>query len=164
MQNPPFGNPGFTTGLGSFSSTNFRAAGFWRRLLAWFIDSIIMGLISFPIAMIASFAMIYLQDSNPSLATGLYLGTNALNYVFYYAYVYYFLTRKGATPGKMVLGIKVVDSSTGTYLGGKQVAMREIVGRIACVITLGIGYLIIPFRKDRCGLHDFIGGTRAIRA
>ncbi|HEY5639440.1 MAG TPA: RDD family protein, partial [Dehalococcoidia bacterium] len=72
-----------------------------------------------------------------------------------------FWTAAGATPGKMLMKLKVVDEH------GDQVkidkAILRYVGYWVSTLTLLIGYLMIAFRKDKRGLHDLIAGTRVIR-
>ena len=77
------------------------------------------------------------------------------------AYYVIFWTWQGATIGKMLLRIKVVNAKDGAPVSMKQAWLR-ILGYIAAALTLSIGFIMIDFRKDKKGLHDIIAGTQVI--
>jgi uncharacterized RDD family membrane protein YckC len=127
--------------------------GFLRRFAASFIDGIILNIISLP------FVFIALASLMRSGATFLlfFLLTLAIG-IFYY--VFFESSRFQGTPGKMALGIKVVDSNFLRISFGK--AFIRYLGRIVCTITLGIGFLLIIFTEKNQGLNDLIAGTYVI--
>ena len=57
----------------------------------------------------------------------------------------------------MVFGLKVLTED-GEPIGLDKAVLRYI-GLWINILTLGIGYLMIAFRKDKRGLHDLIAGT-----
>jgi len=65
-----------------------------------------------------------------------------------------------ATPGKMVLRIKVTD------IEGNRISFWRAVGRyfskIVSGLILGIGYLMIAFTEKKQGLHDIMAGTLVV--
>ncbi len=67
----------------------------------------------------------------------------------------------GATPGKKMVGITVVDAKSGGEIDNKQAIVRYI-GYIASTVILLIGFLMVAFRKDKCALHDLMAGTKVI--
>jgi uncharacterized RDD family membrane protein YckC len=73
-----------------------------------------------------------------------------------------FISRLGATPGKLVLGLRVVRPD-----GGK-VSLSRAIGRyfakMLSAIILGIGYIMAAFDKEKRGLHDILADTRVIKA
>ena len=77
------------------------------------------------------------------------------------AYTVGFWVSSGATPGKMVFGLKVVTED-GDPIGLDKAILRYI-GYWVNALTLGIGYLFIAYRKDKRGLHDLIAGTSVYR-
>ena len=89
-------------------------------------------------------------------SAGAFLGL-AVNIV----YIVGFWASSGATPGKMVFGLRVVTAD-GAPIGLREAALRYI-GYWVNAFTLGIGYLFIAFRKDKRGLHDLIAGTSVDR-
>ncbi len=117
--------------------------GFWVRFAAYIIDDIVISVVTFAL----SFS-----------AIGVFVSI-LINFLYYWL----FTGLKGQTLGKMALGIKVVDEN-GNIPGLGKAAMREIVGKFVCILTLGIGYLMIAWDKKKQGLHDKIAETYVIRA
>ena len=64
----------------------------------------------------------------------------------------------GATPGKKLLGIHVVDAKTYSEINNKQAIIRYI-GYIISTIPLAVGFLMVAFRKDKRALHDLLAET-----
>jgi uncharacterized RDD family membrane protein YckC len=64
----------------------------------------------------------------------------------------------GATPGKRVLGIHVVDAKTYKEMTVKQAIIRYI-GYIISTIPLGAGFIMVGSRKDKRALHDLLAET-----
>ena len=67
----------------------------------------------------------------------------------------------GATPGKKLLGIHVVDAKSYENINNKQAIIRYI-GYIISTVPLGAGFLMVGFRKDKRALHDLLAGTVVI--
>jgi uncharacterized RDD family membrane protein YckC len=68
---------------------------------------------------------------------------------------------KGATPGKKFLHIKIVDANSFKDITNKQAITRSL-GYIPSTLLLGLGFLIIIFRKDKRSLHDLLANTAVI--
>jgi uncharacterized RDD family membrane protein YckC len=68
---------------------------------------------------------------------------------------------KGTTPGKKFVGVRIVDAKTLQDISNIQAITRSI-GYIASSLPLGIGFLMIAFRKDKRGLHDLLADTLVI--
>jgi uncharacterized RDD family membrane protein YckC len=64
------------------------------------------------------------------------------------------LERFGGTPGKLLLGLKVLDQHTGEYLNRRQAGLRIIASWLS--ILTGIGVLLIIFDKHKQAAHDKI--------
>ena len=69
-----------------------------------------------------------------------------------------FIYFKSATPGKMFVGIKVVDSITYKKISLSQSIMRFL-GYIPSVAALGLGIFWANFNKRKRCWHDFIADT-----
>lgn len=63
-----------------------------------------------------------------------------------------------ATPGKALLGLRVVSSRTGAPLGLVRAFVRHL-GYFVCAIPLGLGFLSVPLSKDKRGWHDKMAGS-----
>lgn len=66
-----------------------------------------------------------------------------------------------ATPGKMILRMKVLDANTEQPMTNKQIILRSLSYIPACAIFF-LGIFWISFNKRRQGWHDKIAGTVVI--
>ena len=73
-----------------------------------------------------------------------------------------FTLRFGATPGKLLFGLRIVKAN-GKPLGLAHVAGRCLAKGLAGLPTLCIGYLIVAFDDQKRGLHDFFAQTRVVK-
>jgi len=76
------------------------------------------------------------------------------------AYEVYFLSTRGATPGKMALGLKVTRAD-GTPISAGLAAGRFF-ARILSWLPLCIGFIIAGFDREKRSLHDHLCGTRVV--
>ena len=120
--------------------------GFWRRFGAAIIDGIITWFISLVLTG-------FTYGPAPVGASGIVLPL---------LYYWLFTGLKGQTPGKMVLGIKVVNSR-GERPGLGVAAMREVLGKLISAIALCLGFLWIAWDKEKQGWHDKIAGTHVVK-
>jgi uncharacterized RDD family membrane protein YckC len=72
-----------------------------------------------------------------------------------------FVGWRGQTPGKMLLGLKIIRTD-GEEVGYLRAFIRWI-GTLISSFTLCIGYLMAAFTTHKRALHDYIAGTRVIR-
>ncbi|MEN9833977.1 MAG: hypothetical protein RL011_170 [Pseudomonadota bacterium] len=68
----------------------------------------------------------------------------------------------GQTLGKRIVGIKVVRSDYSLPLSLSQVVVRETLGKLSLVLTLGLGLMSMFSSKRRRGLHDRLSQTLVI--
>lgn len=139
-----------------------RYGGFWMRTLALILDSLIVGVVIAPISLLIMFAAGGLNFSNPDNPPniGVVLLLYPLMLAVVLVYQVWFLTKKGATPGKMAVGLKVVT------VDGQNLTVGRAVGRYFAYLlgpfTLYIGYIIAAFDPEKRALHDHICNTRVI--
>lgn len=141
-------------------------AGFWRRCAAMIIDGLLIGLALALVQAVLSFAVI------GTLGTG-GEGLGALASMFgvmsllslVIQWLYFALFESGsaqATPGKRVLGIKVVDDR-GRRIGFGRASGRFL-GKILSGALLGIGYLMAGWTERKRALHDMVADTCVVFA
>lgn len=142
------------------SNQNYRYAGFWIRLVATIIDTVLLLILMIPIAfaVIAMTGTVNLEglealDSSP-------IGI-LLNYILPIVVVIAFWYYASATPGKMMLGLKIVDADTGDKLSLKHCILRYL-GYFISTLALFIGYLWIAFDARKQAWHDKIGNTLVV--
>ena len=111
-------------------------SGFWRRFGAVFIDDIILGVIAFVLI---------------ELLKG---GGYALGFILAISYFSYFEGGpRGQTPGKRLLGIRVVDYDTGGTIGYGRAAIRYVTSIVSALIIY-IGYLWMLWDREKQCWHD----------
>lgn len=134
---------------------------FWPRFAAKLIDGLILGLVYgmfFALNVLLAIAF----PEKPALQ-GL---VTLLAYVVYFGvavgYNAYFLPKYGATPGKMALGLKVINVE-----GGGPVNVQKAVGRYFAEILSGmmcyVGYFMALFDEERRTLHDRLCNTLVVK-
>lgn len=136
-----------------------RYAGFWIRYAAGFLDGIITTVIAVAVSMVFFLLAPFSVDdelSNGSLIVFLLLFWGAI-----FGYFIIFTYKKGATLGKMAVGIKVVSADDRRLSLGK-VFLRETVGKILSYVTLYIGYIMAGFTEKKQALHDKIAQTYVV--
>lgn len=125
-------------------SHSYRIAAWYKRWIAALLDTLVIGLLTAPIVLLLSDEISYQQRAAlPS-------------FVIMVGYFYYFHKKSGQTPGKKLLGIKVVSSTPGESM---QLGLRETLGRFMSSAFFNLGYLWILFDRRRQGWHDKIGNT-----
>jgi uncharacterized RDD family membrane protein YckC len=147
--------------------------GFWMRFLAVIIDAIIIGVVSTIVRLPLTLMGIgvvgsgFGRNADPSqvlAAMPALMSLIGLSFLIQLglslAYDVYFLTTKGATPGKMALGLKVTRADGGPISAG--LAVGRFFAKILSSLTLCIGFLIAAFDREKRSLHDHICGTRVV--
>jgi uncharacterized RDD family membrane protein YckC len=144
---------------GGASISGRRYAGFWIRAAAIIIDGIILSTVNVIIALVL-FAPLT-SSGDPTTALGA-LGLNMLvSMAFSIIYETWFLTSKGATPGKMVLGLRVIRNSGLPITPG--LAIGRIFARMLSQMVLFIGFLMVAWDEEKRSLHDRLCDTRVIK-
>jgi uncharacterized RDD family membrane protein YckC len=73
-----------------------------------------------------------------------------------------FWSRAGATPGKMLLRMKIIDAETGRDATFGMLALRYL-GYFVSMLPLYLGVLWVGWDKRKQGFHDKIAGTVVVR-
>ena len=132
-------------------------AGFWIRVGAAIIDSILMLVVVMPILTMI-YGAAYWENTYFFLGYWDFL----FNYVFPAIVVILFWVYKSATPGKMATRLTIVDART----GGKP-STGQFIGRyfayFVSIIPLFLGILWVGIDKRKQGWHDKLVGTVVIR-
>jgi len=119
--------------------------GFWIRVAAAVIDGVTVGVIS---------GVLQAFGGTPGMVIG---------WVFYVLYYVLFTGLRGQTPGKMLIGARVVDSQ-GRVPGLWRAFLREVIGKLLSAVVLLLGYVWIAFDGKKQGWHDKIAGTYVVRS
>jgi len=144
---------------------SLRHAGFWIRFVASTVDFIVcLGLffLAIPLALMAvklgeNLAGAPTGQATPVLVVaivGLPLSISGL-------YQTLFVGWSGQTPGKALLGLKIIQTSGAEMTYSR--AFARWIGRVLSGLLLGLGFLMIAWTKNKQGLHDKIANTYVIR-
>jgi uncharacterized RDD family membrane protein YckC len=131
--------------------------GFWARLGAVLIDSVLLMLITFPLIW-SIYGSAYFED------TALIAGPAdfVISWVFPTVATILFWRYKQATPGKMVISAKVVDAETGNAMTVGQ-SIGRYLAYFVSLIPFGLGYVWVAFDSRKQGWHDKLAGTVVVR-
>lgn len=134
-------------------------AGFWVRSGATLIDTILFLMIAWPLLFMI-YGSDYLAMSSNRLAIG--PADVLINYIFPLVAVVILWVNKAGTPGKLVLGLRVVDAQSGEHLSMGQ-AIGRYLAYIPAMIPLLMGLFWVGWDSKKQGWHDKLAGTVVIR-
>jgi uncharacterized RDD family membrane protein YckC len=147
---------------------NYHFAGFWIRFLARFIDGLIQEVVYLPIGTIClRYAGLsgrgLHQPPDGAEALRIFAGFGAfvlVEMLLNALYEGWFISHRGGTPGKLILGLQVIRP------GGERVSFGRAVGRYFAFLLsyaiVWIGCIIAGFDSEKRSLHDRICDTRVI--
>jgi len=132
--------------------------GFWLRAWASLIDGVLIMCVTLPILLV--FYGESYWDSTELINGPMDF---IVSWVFPIVATIAFWVLKNATPGKMAIATKIVDSKT-----GNAPSMGQYVGRYFAywlsAIPLGLGFLWVAFDSRKQGWHDKLAGTVVVRS
>ncbi|MGV6827489.1 MAG: RDD family protein [bacterium] len=133
------------------------SAGFWSRLVATAIDSLIMLVLLTPL-------LLFVYGKEYFLGVGGIQGfwDFVINWILPALMVVAFWVYKQATPGKMLFGMQIVDQHTGEKPSLRQLIIRYL-AYFPSLIMAGLGFLWIGWDKNKQGWHDKLAGTLVLR-
>lgn len=139
------------------SMTSFYFPSTLRRLAAKGIDSLIRSVFYLPF--IKSFFLLAFTDEDVTIS----LISLFVMFITPVIYEFVFLVFMQATPGKWLMGLKVVPfSDVAADLDWRQCFLRPFVERLSFFFSLAI-YAVAFFRYDRTHLADWIAETRVVQ-
>jgi uncharacterized RDD family membrane protein YckC len=140
--------------------------GFWIRLVAHLIDSLILFMVNIAVffALLFVYSLLF-GGSSGSHDTGfLVIFILWLLFMVIFNWLYYAFqesSSRQATIGKQLMGLTVTD------YGEKPISFWTATGRWAAKIlsglTLNLGYIMIGFTEKKQGLHDYLVHTYVIK-
>ena len=133
-------------------------AGFWIRVGASLIDTIIVLIIILPI-LTAVYGKAYWLDD--SLVKGFW--DFMFSYLLPAVGVILFWVYRSATPGKMATKLTIVDAKTGNKPSTGQFVIRYL-GYYVSTLPLLLGFIWVGIDKRKQGWHDKLAGTVVLRS
>jgi len=147
-----------------------RYGGFWRRVAAALIDTIIIGLALYlfslflPVIEEAGLGNLSPSDGDFGITAEVSLTPLGTLILVIGGWLYAALMESGpkqATVGKMALSLQVTDLD-GDRIGFAQASGRYF-AKILSLIILLVGFLMVAFTPRKQGLHDILARTLVIR-
>lgn len=134
-------------------------AGFWIRFVAYIIDGIILGIVTFPLGII--FPAVTMDGVIPIMNTTNMMITQVLSVAIFLGYFIFMEGSKATTIGKMALGLTIIDESGNPITMGKAVPRN--LGKIVSSLILMIGYIMAGFDPRKQALHDKLAKTFVVK-
>jgi len=138
--------------------------GFWIRFVAYVIDAILLNVVFGVIGAIVGISMFPADPANMDPEVFISQMGSFQLVALVVTWLYFALMEsspRGATVGKMVLGLRVVDEQ------GNRISFLRATGRffakVVSSIILFIGFLMIAFTDRKRGLHDIMAGTLVVK-
>lgn len=158
-----------------------RYVGFWKRFLAFIVDSAVAMAVVVPLLLAAHSQAEWqrlsgaLQEALAKAAGGTQVDVGTLlrdtgfsgpldvliQVVLPIGALLAFWKFRSSTPGKMVFRARIVDAATGKAPSDARLVVRFL-GYFASILTLGIGFLWIAIDRRKQGLHDKIARTLVV--
>jgi len=141
--------------------------GFWQRLVAISVDMIILYIFTIILFLIGNLIVpfhydsMYLTDTSSALIYAVFFPCYGMAVLVNAAYFTYFYGTTGQTPGKKLLGLKVVRTDGKPMTPG--IAFLRWVGYIISKLPFFLGFIWVAFDGRKQGWHDKIAGTYVIK-
>lgn len=139
------------------TTKEYAFAGFWLRLVAVIIDVIILAVISLPILYFGYGQDYFLSDEMVKGPLDVFI-----SYIFPIVFTVALWVKIGGTPGKRILGLRVVDEKTGQNVSVGQACLRYVAYLISALPLL-LGYFWVAFDKRKKSWHDHISSTVVVK-
>ncbi len=157
--------PGFAieTSAVGVASMGTGYGGFWIRFAAKILDGLIQDIILAPFFLFVGLRIGLVAHPGPPTPAEIQALVKIMIgvCVIVIGYNTFFLGKFGATPGKMVCGLKVLTPE------GTPISYARALGRTAAQFLSGmfcyLGYIMAAFDSQKRSLHDHIADTRVIK-
>jgi uncharacterized RDD family membrane protein YckC len=131
--------------------------GFWARVGAFVIDSLLVMVICLPLV-----TWYYGPDYWQTVAFIQGPADFLINWVLPAIAIVIFWMYRQATPGKMVISARIVDAKTGGKPTSGQLIVRYL-GYYVSTIPFFLGLIWVAFDPRKQGWHDKLAGTVVVR-
>jgi uncharacterized RDD family membrane protein YckC len=137
-------------------------ASIGSRFLAILLDGLVACAFMLPGMAIIGFAM-STNPNNPSVPLLIFGGL--LTFVLWMALLalLFVMWSRGQSPGKKMLGLRVIKMDAGSPATFWRMALREIVGKWVSGAICYLGYFWMLLDSNKQGWHDKIAGTIVVK-
>ena len=145
---------------GDTSVTGFIYKGFWIRFVADMIDAFLLGILFQFVNMFITIPT-FETMTDPFSVLSIFSLSISIKFLMNISYYVFFNGKYGATPGKMVIGAKIVNTD-GSPISYTKAFARFFAEMLSAFILL-VGYIMAAFDGQKRALHDRICNTLVIR-
>ncbi|MGI8608595.1 MAG: RDD family protein [Candidatus Dormibacteria bacterium] len=143
-----------------------KPGGFLPRLIALIIDSLILLVVLFPVTALWSLQLAPVKVESGGAASGVDVlrGSIALQLTLTVLYLFYFAgswTIMGATPGQLLMSLRVTDQNA-AGIGFFRAVFRYILYILLSPLAI-VSALLVIAGKNKRALHDMLAGTYVIQ-
>lgn len=142
------------------AESEYEYTGFWARVGAALIDTVLVMLVTVPLL-----GMLYGWDYAFDAPAG--AGWRPVEFVVSWLLpaiaIIVFWRYRSATPGKMVIGARIVDAKTGGPPSTGQLIGRYL-GYFVSTFPFCLGLIWVGLDRRKQGWHDKLAGTVVIRS
>lgn len=142
--------PAFNT----LARVGYKNANKNKRVIAFILDCLALAVVLAAIDMIPLTASV--SEAQAKLID------SAIDLLVTSFYFVYCTLAFGSTPGKKIMGLKLIHADHKTDLSVGQLFLRETVGRFLSAFPLLLGYFWVSFNKDSKTFHDLIAKTHVV--
>lgn len=141
-------------------------AGFWRRLWAVLLDGFAVFAAALAagvlIGVLTGIVLVVLRQEPANMEeAGFVVGQVLFPLTGWLYFTLMESSGKGATLGKMALGIRVTDAEGGRITFAR--ANARYWSKLLSLFTLYIGFIMAGFTERKRALHDMVAGTLVVR-
>jgi uncharacterized RDD family membrane protein YckC len=139
--------------------------GFWLRSVAFLADVGLVAALTVAGGILVGMAVqiggVFSTAPQADLDWLEWVAKTLFSMVIDVCYFTLFVGWRGQTPGKMLLGLKIIRVS-GEEAGYARALLRWF-GQGLGLLLFGLGFLMVAFSRQKQGLHDKLAGTYVIR-
>jgi len=137
----------------------FQYVGFWKRVVAAVIDTLIVLVVSVPLVLAVYGTSYFSQAQNSGGFAGLW--DFVVQVLLPAVAVIAFWKLRGATPGKMAISARIVDATSGGPPSTGQLIGRYFAYFVS-VLPLCLGLILVAIDRRKQGFHDKLAHTMVI--
>lgn len=151
---------------------NATYASFGQRLAAMLLDGLIYGatggvvylIVFIPLTLVGGSSVTFSSTFSGSAAMAGAAVASVIWSIGFGVFNLYLVAKRGQTPGKMILKIKIVRKENGEPPGFMGAFLKEVIGRMANGLVFNLGYLWMLWDANKQTWADKIAGTIVIKS
>lgn len=140
-------------------SANLEYVGFWKRLLAYFVDALILGLVG---GGMGFYVNISAGNTTGGLAGEMTWLQSFISFIVGAGYyIFFWVNQNGQTLGNRLLAIRVIREDNQPFDVGTGVV--RYIGYLLSTVALFLGFIWVAFDSKKQGWHDKIAKTVVVK-